>query len=179
MSQKQLNAARWVVVVVLAIVIGVVTFAANSALSGEWGCAALSVLGDISAILFGVFGVWLGLFYRPNIGDDIKGKSGSELKRAVSIVVSNSKRFDIVYRGMRASAGVLVFSMIVRTFKGLVLSLMVREEIIAGGQFLFAYFVIWAILIQGHAVIMSIVPMTDARKKMHEARKDAEFAMSV
>ena len=65
-------------------------------LSFKWGCMVLDVLGDVSAILFGVFGVWLGMFYSPTIIDSLKEKSGDNLRCGAEIHVRHPQRQRLV-----------------------------------------------------------------------------------
>lgn len=161
--------------------LGIVAWCLCGSMSCKWGCDALAVLGDVSAVLFGVFGIWLGMFYRPDVCDALKGKSGAELDRTASLIVSNSKRFEIIFRGMKVSALVLVFSMFLR------ISYHPIRESFAPVQplccfylkFGFFYLVEWAALLQGYALLMSIVPMSEAHQKMKEAQDDAELALSL
>lgn len=143
-----------------------------------WGCAALSVLGDVSAILFGVFGIWLGMFYRPDICDAQKGKSGAGLTNTCKQILSNAKRFGIVFRGMKTSAAVLVFSMIARTLREPIIELVTNSQARFLIKYLVFYGIYWAVLFQAYAIVMAIVPMMDAKRKMDQARDNAESTLS-
>ena len=180
MTRTKTEYIRLGVVAAIALALIPVTYVSVHLVPGSWGCAAVGILGDVSAILFGVFGIWLGMFYRPDVCDTLKGKSGDELERSARLVIENSRRFDIVFRGMRTSAAVLVFSMLTRTLKSPVMACIPDAE--WAHLFMkaaFFYFVLWAMLLQCYAIIMSIVPMSDARKRMSRAKDDAEFTLSV
>lgn len=170
---------RWVSVVILAIAIGFATWMTAHSLTTTWSDATLSALVDVSAILFGVFGIWLGMFYRPDICDARKGKSGDELKDTCRQIISNAERFDKVFRGMRTSAVVLVFSMTVRSLKDPVLQFMTSETARYAIKYAVVYCIYWSILLQAYAVLMSIVPMMDAKRKMQKARRDAEDTLAL
>lgn len=148
-------------------------------LTAGWGGCALSSLGDVSAILFGVFGIWLGMFYRPDICDTLKGKSGAELTNTCRQIISNADRFAIVFRGMRTSAVVLVFSMTARSLKTPILQFVTSDTARYAIKYAVVYCIYWSILLQAYAVLMAIVPMLDAKKKMQRAKRDAEDTLAL
>lgn len=170
---------RWLFVVLLAITIGFFASGTNNRLSAEWGCAALSTLGDVSAILFGVFGIWLGMFYNPEICDALKGKEGVELRNICKQIISNAERFDKVFRGMKTSAVVLVFSMTMRSLKDPVFLFVTSDTARYAIKYAVVYCIYWSILLQAYAVLMAIVPMMDAKRKMQKARRDAEDTLAL
>jgi len=176
---KRRNLIRWVSIVVLSVAIGYIAWKTAFALPSSWGCVALSVLGDVSAILFGVFGIWLGMFYQPSVCDARNGKSGEELSNICRQIVSNAKRFDVVFRGMKTSAVVLVFSMTARTLKSPLLEFLTNDTAKYWIKFAVVYGIYWAVLFQAYAIVTAIVPMIDAKNKMNKARKDAEFTLNV
>lgn len=170
---------RWVFVGVLAIAIGFAAWITTPRLTAVWGSSALSSLGDVSAILFGVFGVWLGMFYRPDICDARKGKSGVELTNTCRQIISNADRFAIVFRGMRTSAVVLVFAMSARSLKTPILQFVTSDTARYAIKYAVVYCIYWLILLQAYAVLMAIVPMLDAKKKMQRAKRDAEDTLAL
>ena len=157
------------------------SFLCSSWLSIAWSCAVLDVLGDVSAILFGVFGIWLGMFYSPNVSNELCGKSGKELERMAKAIVADGERFAIVFRGMNTSAAVLVFAMLVRTFQVPVLNLSSSLPPLIRFWLRHAFFALvgFAVIAQCYSVLMSIAPMHGAKKKMDKAREDAETALSL
>lgn len=178
-KHKRTEIIRWLSVVLLAISIGYFASGTINRLSAEWGCAALSTLGDVSAILFGVFGIWLGMFYKPEICDALKGKADAELRNTCKQIISNAERFDKVFRGMRTSAVVLVFSMTVRSLKDPVLQFVTSDTAKYALKYAVVYCIYWSILLQAYAVIMAVVPMMDAKRKMQKARRDAEDTLAL
>lgn len=178
-GHKGTEIIRWASVVVLAIAIGFATWMTAPHLATAWGDATLSALVDVSAILFGVFGIWLGMFYRPDVCDARKGKKDDELKSACRQIISNAKRFDIVFRGMRTSAMVLVFAMTVRSMKDPVLQFVTSDAVWYVIKYVVVYCTYWSILLQSYAVIMAIVPIMDAKRKMQKARRDAEDTLAL
>lgn len=58
-----------------------------------WTENMLDVLGNLSAMLFGVFGVWLGICYRPNFFEDLQGKKDKDLIRACDNIIYSAKLF--------------------------------------------------------------------------------------
>ena len=178
-KNRRTNAIRWASVVVLAFAIGFAAWITTPRLTSVWGCSALSSLGDVSAILFGVFGIWLGMFYRPDICDARKGKSGAELTNTCRQIISNAERFDIVFRGMRTSAVVLVFSMTARSLKAPVLQFVTSDMARYAIKYAVVYCIYWSVLLQAYAVIMAIVPMKDAKRKMQRAKRDAEDTLAL
>lgn len=178
-KNRRTDAIRWASVVVLAFAIGFAAWITTPRLTSVWGCSALSSLGDVSAILFGVFGIWLGMFYRPDICDARKGKSGAELTNTCRQIISNAERFDIVFRGMRTSAVVLVFSMTARSLKAPVLQFVTSDMARYAIKYAVVYCIYWSVLLQAYAVIMAIVPMKDAKRKMQRAKRDAEDTLAL
>ena len=178
-KNRRTDAIRWASVVVLAFAIGFAAWITTPRLTSVWGCTALSSLGDVSAILFGVFGIWLGMFYRPDICDARKGKSGAELTNTCRQIISNAERFDIVFRGMRTSAVVLVFSMTARSLKAPVLQFVTSDMARYAIKYAVVYCIYWSVLLQAYAVIMAIVPMKDAKRKMQRAKRDAEDTLAL
>ena len=181
MSGKTIVFAR--IALVLFAIASCVAFSwtCSSWLSVAWGCIVLDMLGDVSAILFGVFGIWLGMFYNPNITDVLKGKSKQELERIARNIMADGERFSIVFRGMKTSAVVLVFAMMARTLQTPLTQMatsyhpMVRMLL----RHFFFTLVWFAMLAQSYSVLMSIAPMYDAKSKMDKAKKDAETALSL
>ena len=178
-EHKRTEVIRWISVVVLGIAIGFATWMTSPHLTTTWGDATLSALVDVSAILFGVFGIWLGMFYRPDICDARKGKADAELRDTCKQIISNAERFDIIFRGMRTSAIVLVFSMTVRSLKDPVLQFVTSDVARYALKYAVVYCTYWSILLQSYAVIMAIVPMKDAKRKMQKARRDAEDTLAL
>ena len=178
-KNRRTDAIRWASVVVLAFAIGFAAWITTPRLTSVWGCTALSSLGDVSAILFGVFGIWLGMFYRPDICDPRKGKSGAELTNTCRQIISNAERLDIVFRGMRTSAVVLVFSMTARSLKAPVLQFVTSDMARYAIKYAVVYCIYWSVLLQAYAVIMAIVPMKDAKRKMQRAKRDAEDTLAL
>ena len=181
MTTKRLEFVRWGIVLVLGVIVGIMTGWTVETVDVAWGCSVLSMLGDVSAILFGVFGIWLGMFYRPDVCDAIKGKADEELLQTARQIIANARRFEIVFRGMKISALVLVFSMVSRTIREPASGILSTCGLIpcVSVKFVFFYFVYSAMLLQGYAIVMSIVPMLDARRKVVRAKEDAELALSL
>lgn len=143
--------------------------------------AALSVLGDVSAVLFGVFGVWLGLVYKPTLMTELKGLSGSALENGARNICQNAKRFETIFRGMRASAIVLVFSMLVRTLHSpFEMAIGAMEwHVRFAAKVLFFFLVLFSLCAQSFSILMSIAPMREAKKNFAKARRDAEFTLGL
>ena len=106
-------------------------------------------------------------------------KKDDELKSACRQIISNAKRFDIVFRGMRTSAMVLVFAMTVRSMKDPVLQFVTSDAVWYVIKYVVVYCTYWSILLQSYAVIMAIVPIMDAKRKMQKARRDAEDTLAL
>lgn len=181
MNRKTL---QWIRIVVACLAIACCTLLAcvcSSCLSIAWGCAVLDILGDVSAILFGVFGIWLGMFYNPDIADALNGKSGKELDRIAHKIVADGERFSVVFRGMKTSAIVLVFAMLVRTFQAPAAQVVSSWPSMLRAVVRHAFFVLvrLAVLAQCYSVLMSLAPMYDAKRKMEKAKRDAEATIAL
>lgn len=146
----------------------------------SWGSCTLTLMVNISAILFGVFGIWLGMFYNPEVVNAMNGKSGAELKNTAKSVIANAQRFAIVFRGMKISAIILVYSMLVNILDPFLHTL--------GGapvwvkfvlKWLFFSTVILSVIAQCYSVLMSVAPMLEAKRRMDRAKKDAEDTLAL
>ena len=146
----------------------------------SWGFCTLTLMVNISAILFGVFGIWLGMFCKPDVADSMKGRGGDELKNAAKDVIANAKRFEIVFRGMRTSAVILAYSMLVNIVDPFLHTL---DGSSVWLKFTLKWFffssVIFCVFAQIYSVLMSIAPMHEARKKMEKAKRDAEATLAL
>ena len=148
--------------------------------SVKWGMGMLMLMVNISAILFGVFGIWLGMFYHPEVIHEMNGKQGDELKDIAQCIIENARRFEIVFRGMKISACIIIFSMIVH----LLVPFQCLFEVFSNGIKLFAkilFFsgVVLSVLAQCYSVLTAVAPMLDAKKRMDKARDDAEQTLSL
>lgn len=151
------------------------------ALSSEWACEVLGILVDISAILFGVYGVWLGLFYRPDAACSLRGKQGKDLEKLCAEIIVAERRFGNILRGLVVSASVLVTSMFAR-------ALHVPARYIISNycpvtlpylKCVFFFVVGLCVAAQLYAIIIAIAPMYEANRMMKEAKDDAEFVCSL
>ena len=140
----------------------------------------LKLMVDVSAILFGVFGIWLGMFYNPGVVHEMNGKKGDELKDVAHRIIENARRFEIVFRGMKISACILVCSMFANfvepfLYKFAEWPFMVKYIL----RLLLFSGVIFSVLAQSYSVLTSIAPMLDAKKRMDRAKDDAEKTLSL
>lgn len=60
----------------------------------------LSALSSVSAILLGVFGVWIGTIKAPSMSS----LEGGALRKAAKEVIAEEAKFRVVYRGVLVSA---------------------------------------------------------------------------
>lgn len=149
-------------------------------LPGQWGLQILSLQVNISAILFGVFGIWLGMFYDPGVVCAMNGKKDAELKIVANDIIQNAKRFEIVFRGMKTTAVILVFSMIAHSLPcSLLISLLDYCWVKTIAKVLFFSCVVFSVLAQCYSILMSVSPMLDAKKRMDRAKKDAEITLEL
>jgi len=160
---------------VLSVLLGIL---AAQCLSLEWGTSVLFALGDVSAILFGVFGLWLGICYKPGMEDDLVGKKDKELTDAKAILL-NARRFHIVFRGVVISSIIFVLSMTARAFIPMVKIIPFLKEHPIYFKAVFFACVIFCVISQCYSVLMSIAPMLEAKKNMNRAKCDAEDILSL
>lgn len=180
-SKKSKRVLRYGLIGLSAVTCGIAAYYLALRFPCEKGRAALSVLGDVSAVLFGVFGVWLGLVYKPTMSTELRGLSGVALEKGARNICQNAKRFETIFRGMRASAIVLVFSMMVRTLHDplemLASSMGIRTRFVI--KTVFFFFVLFSLCIQSFSVLMSISPMREAKRSFKKAKRDAEFTLGL
>ena len=149
-------------------------------LPGQWGLQILTFQVNISAILFGVFGIWLGMFYNPGVVYAMNGKKDNELRIVANDIIQNAKRFEIVFRGMRTTAGILVFSMIAHSLPcSLLTHLIDCGWVKTIAKVLFFSCVVFSVLAQCYSILMSVSPMLEAKKRMDRAKKDAEMTLEL
>ena len=146
----------------------------------SWGFCTLTLMVNISAILFGVFGIWLGMFYNPDVANSMNGKNGVELANTAKSVIANARRFEIVFRGMKISAIILVYSMLVNILDPFLHTLGgAPTEVKFVLKWLFFSTVILSVIAQSYSVLMSVAPMLDAKRRMDKAKKDAEDTLAL
>lgn len=146
----------------------------------SWGLCVLMLMVNISAILFGVFGIWLGMFYKPDIVDVMNGKGGEELTTIAKNVIANARRFEIVFRGMKISAIILVYSMLINVVEPFIHEFESSPVWIKLTlKWLFFSSVVFSVISQSYSVLMSVVPMLEAKRRMDKAKKDAEATLSL
>lgn len=145
------------------------------------GESILYSLGDVSAILFGVFGIWLGFCYKPGLAKEMYGKKDEELMSVARSVKRNHDIFMVVFKGVSISSFILVLSMFSRTL----VPMLKKMEFLLGTpycywcKFLFFTVIVACLIMQAFSVFMSIVPMADAKKEITRACDEAERVLSV
>ena len=150
------------------------------ALSSEWACEVLASLVDISAILFGVYGVWLGLFYKPDSAWSLRGKQGKDLENLCTEIIVAERRFGNILRGLVVSALVLVTSMFARALHVPSRHIICNYCPVALPYFKCVFFIVVGLCVvaQLYAIIIAIAPMYEANRRMKDARDDAEIVRS-
>lgn len=174
------NACRVLLSIVFLVCILLVS-CCSLALSSEWAYEVLGSLVDISAILFGVYGVWLGLFYRPDSACSLRGKQGKDLENLCAEIIVAERRFGNILRGLVVSASVLITSMFARA-----LHIPSRHviynycpEALPYCKCAFFSVVGLCVVAQLYAIIIAIAPMYEANRRMKDAKDDAEFVRSL
>lgn len=140
----------------------------------DTGAAILYSLGDVSAILFGVFGVWLGLCYKPGIVLGMYGLKDDPLRNSARSVKRSYEVFRVVFHGVVISSTILVLSMISRTFIPLAKTCSYMQTHPYWFKFAFFSLVITCMFMQAYSIVISMVPMRAARKEMKKAHDEAE-----
>ena len=138
------------------------------------GASILYSLGDVSAILFGVFGVWLGLCYKPGIATGMYGLKDDSLKNSARSVKRSYEVFRVVFHGVVISSTILVFSMFSRTFVPLAKTCPYFQRHPYWLKFAFFTVVLTCMLMQAYSILISIAPMRAAKKEMKTAHDEAE-----
>ncbi len=151
------------------------------ALSSGWACEVLGILVDISAILFGVYGVWLGLFYRPDSACSLRGKKEKDLENLCKEIIVAERRFGNILRGLVVSASVLVVSMLARALHVPSRHIICSYCPVALPYLKCAFFFVVGLCVvaQLYAILIAIAPMYEANRRMKEAKDDAEFISSL
>ena len=127
-------------------------------------------LGEASTVLFGVFGVWLGLCYRDDIDTMTAGKKGDELRQMAEEVAGRTGRCEVLFKGFGITSFIFVASILVRSFEPAIVLLCKRFWIVEV-MFCSAIFGSAILLISG--MLAPVIIMLHAMEKVRQAADSA------
>ena len=143
-----------------------------------YGMSLAVTLCETSSLLFGVFGIWLGVSYKSDIESLTDGKSGDELRRTAEEVVTMAERCKVLFRGLAVSTVVFFVSLLLRVVCPLLscIPLPVVARISLKGVFF--TIVLWGVSGQLYSLFSTVAVMLDAYKRADKAGRDAQRILS-
>ena len=167
---------RWVVLSVLSgasVALG--CFCVKWGVSSRHGMILATTLGDASAVLFGVFGIWLGICYSEEMHDQLVGKEGDDLLRSARGLVSASARCDVLLTGLGISSVIFFMSLLARIVGPVVAERVTepRTLVVFLKGALFSSVLI-GFVFQTYSILTPIAIMADAMIRLRETRREAE-----
>ena len=127
-------------------------------------------LGEASTVLFGVFGVWLGICYRDDIETMTAGKKGDELRQAAEEVSDRAERCAILFRGLWITFSIFVASILVRSFDSVIVIVCQKNWI---AEIVFCVTVFSSVVLLVFGILSPVVIMLHAMVKIHRAADSA------
>ena len=123
-------------------------------------------IGEAATVLFGIFGVWLGICYRDDIETLTAGKKGDELKQAALEVVDRGARCEVLFKGLRVSAIVFAGTVFIRTFEPAIVNCCNRSLVCRG---VFFALVLEGVVFLGYGILSPVLIMSRAMEKIRRA----------
>jgi len=130
-----------------------------------------AALGEASTVLFGIFGVWLGICYRENIETMTAGKQGDDLRQTAEEVADRAERCKVLFTGLLITSIVFVMSVIVRSFEPTIVSLC-QTHLTMKNVFCVCVFSSVVFLVFG--ILSPVAIMLHAMDKVRRAAESAE-----
>lgn len=127
-------------------------------------------LGEASTVLFGVFGVWLGLCYRDDIDTMTAGKRGDELRQTAEEVAGRTGRCEVLFKGLGITSLVFVASILVRSFEPAIILLCKRFWII---EVMFCAAIFGSVILLVFGILAPVIIMLHAMEKVRQAADSA------
>lgn len=167
------------------IVCGVVlSMAVGYAIGQDMGLEKLTVhcktLGEISALLTGIVGMWLSLLYRDEIITNLwSNKCHDAQVRAARLLVVSHDRCLILCRAFYISA-VVVAVLYSLVFVGVDMITCIHDwlrpnaDFVTAGKYLLSFVVACCGVAQLYVLLSCVSPMLSIMKELRSAKRDAE-----
>lgn len=149
--------------------------AARFGVPASYGREIIAILGQASSVLFGVFGVWLGICYHDDVDTCLHGLHGEELIRKARDVKMVSERCRVLFTGLAIAAFIFVFAL---TFAALDVPL-TRLTVACNSmrmvlKAVFFTLVLGCVVAQVYSVLAPLAIMAEAMLKIKAAKRLAE-----
>ena len=149
-------------------------FGAAFGLPMSYGLAMASMLCEVSAALFAVYGIWLGLSYRDDLGRVLDGKEGDDLRRSAKSVVATVERCKVLFRGLAVSTVVFLASLVIQVSVPVLQAAIHTFRFAALLKGFFFFVVLAGVAAQAFSILATVAVMVDAYQRACAAGDDAE-----
>ena len=164
---------RFAVAAIVAAAAG--AYAAHSGVAASHGHAVVSIMGQASSVLFGIFGVWLGICYHDDIDTCLEGLRGEELRRRATEVKLVSERCRVLFTGLAVAASIFVFALVFAVVDAplsrLTAGCLLARKILKA---LFFALVAIGVAAQIYSVLAPMAIMAEAMLKVDDAKRQAD-----
>ncbi len=158
---------------VASVVLGFVC--AKCGVPARHGMVLATTLGDASAVLFGVFGIWLGICYRDEMHDQLVGLEGEELVRRARGLIATSARCEVLFTGLCISSFVFAASLAFRVIAPVIAEcVQFPPDVIFWIKGALFSSVLIGFVFQTYSILTPIAIMADAMIRLYETRHKAE-----
>ncbi len=166
---------RWCMVCTFILIVVAGVCAARFSMPASYGREIIAILGQASSVLFGVFGVWLGICYHDDVDACLQGLHGEELRRKARDVKMVSERCRVLFTGLAIAAFIFVFAL---TFAALDVPL-TRLTAVCNSlrmvlKAVFFTLVLGCVVAQVYSVLAPLAIMAEAMLKIKAAKHQAE-----
>lgn len=139
------------------------------------GMHVADMLGDASAVLFGVFGIWLGICYKEEMHGLLFGKEGDELVRTANGLVKSVARCEVLFTGMAISSAIFISSLLLNAIGPVLLECDFPDpQVRLCVKCIFFSFILVEVVFQIYGIMSPIVIMYEAMARLRATRRRAE-----
>jgi len=139
------------------------------------GMDVAMALGEASAVLFGVFGIWLGICYREEMHTEMVGKADAELKRCARGLIASAARCEVLFVGLAISSAIFVSALLLRVAYPIVeRNVAVCTTTCFWLKGTFFSVVLFGVFAQIYGIMTPLVIMAEAVFRVRKTRRDAE-----
>jgi len=174
-THKAIKLIRYVLTGSVILVTGFIAYLVGKRIPYEQQMAIFAGISDTSAILFGVFGAWLAIHYKPDISKRLNGLEGAEALKTANAILVDAQRFRIIFDGILASSCMILLVLFATLAAPVVKGLpwcCLHSTLIRGLSFAC---LAMAVLFQMYVILAALAPMVEARRVVSTAKDDADF----
>ncbi len=150
-------------------------YAAYAGMAASHGRAIVAAMGQASSVLFGIFGVWLGICYHDDIDTCLEGLRDKELRRKATEVKLVSERCRVLFTGLAVAASIFVFALLFAVVDAplsrLTAGCLLARKILKA---LFFALVAIGVAAQIYSVLAPMAIMAEAMRKVDDAKRQAD-----